>query len=203
MRKPLLLLLVPCLMAPQPPILPDKAVQYESDGWTQSVFTFYSTDRVIRPIKIKELEAKWHQSGGMQGIEGVKSVKYKTLPSPVKQKLDMVTVKFKDDFGRDQTQKELGIVRSYPDGSRFDDVLYYKGNVFEHRVREKIEGKWDSRVEYREILARPPGYNGLKQSCGSCHNEAGTGVYGAGMVPGGDTVLSDPFDWEPARRYFK
>lgn len=193
------LLVIPLLMAP----LPKDAVEYKSDGWTQSVFTFYSTDRVIRPIKIEKLEAKWQQSGGMEGIKGVVSRKYKTLPSPVVQRLDFVTVKFKDSAGVEQSQKELGIVRSYPDGTRFDDMLYFNDILFEHRVRQKKDGVWDSFVESREILARPEGYNGLKVSCASCHNQAGTGIYGAGMVPGGDTVLSDPFDWEPARRYFK
>lgn len=191
-----ILFIVPFLMAPQP-------VEYKSDEWTQSIFTFYSTDRVIRRVPIEKLEAKWHQSGGMEGIKGVVSRKYKTQPSPVVQRLDFIEVEFTDTAGQKQKQKELGIVRSYPDGTRFEDKLYYNDILFEHRVREKKDGKWDSFIEFREILARPPGYNGLKASCASCHNQAGTGLYGVGLVPGGDTVLSDPFDWEPARRYFK
>jgi hypothetical protein len=199
MRK-LLLLATPLLMAP----LPKGAIEYESDGWTQSIFTFYFTERVIRPLKIAEkLDAKWHQSGGMEGIKGVVSRKYKTLPSPVVQRLDFIEVEFNDSAGEKRKQKELGIVRSYPNGTRFDDMLYFNDILFEHRVREKKDGIWDSYIESREILARPPGYNGLKASCASCHNQAGTGLYGVGLVPGGDTVLSDPFDWSMAKTYFK
>lgn len=194
MRR-LLFAVVPLLMAP----VPKDAIEYKSDGWTQSIFVLNNV-RVIRPVKIEKIDSKWHQSGGMLGIKGYKSVKFKTLPSPPTQKLDFIPV----GNGPKSFQNELGIVRSYADGSRFDDVLYNSnGVVFEHRVREKIKGRWISRIEYREILARPEGYDGLKTSCASCHDEAGTGPYGEGLVPGGDTVLSDPFDWEPARRYFK
>jgi cytochrome c len=71
--------------------------------------------------------------------------------------------------------------------------------MFEHRVRSKDSGRWYSRIEYVDEAARPDGYTGLKVSCASCHSEAGTGKYNDGLVPGGDTVLSDPLDWSLVR----
>ena len=75
----------------------------------------------------------------------------------------------------------------------FIDALSYEGKPFEIRQREKKNGRWDSSILFRDKAARPPGYTGLKLACSTCHDEAGTGGYGVGLVPGGDGVLSDPF----------
>ena len=80
-----------------------------------------------------------------------------------------------------------------PDGTVFVDVLSNAdGRVFEQRVREKDGGEWKSYVHYRDRSAYPKGYAGLKgQTCIECHQQAGTGGYGVGLVPGGDGVISD------------
>lgn len=96
-------------------------------------------------------------------------------------------------------QTELGWKRSYPDGTVFVDVLSNRltGKPFEGRAREKVDGEWQSYVFFRDRQARPAGYNGLRQQCASCHNNEfdgpGSGGYALGMVPGSDTVVSDPF----------
>lgn len=174
--------------------LPDGAVKYKEETKTQSIYVLDNRD-VIEIVPINRLEKKWHQSGGMEGIEGVVSDKYRTLPKPPKQYVTNIPVK--NSF--DSYQNNRGIVREYADGSRFDDVLSYKGVVFEHRVREKRNDKWSSRVIYSDEAARPKGYNGLSVTCASCHEQAGTGGYAVGLVPGGDTVLSDPVDWSLTR----
>jgi hypothetical protein len=75
------------------------------------------------------------------------------------------------------------------------DVLSYEGKVFEHRIAEKgDDGEWSRRVIFKDVDARPPGYNGLTKACTSCHNRSdgpGTGGYATGMVPGSDTVVSE------------
>ena len=133
----------------------------------------------------------------MHGIKGAVSEKFRTLPAEPKNWVGVIQVK--NSFG--YMQPNRGMKREYPDGSRFDDVLSYQGVVFEHRMREKKEGKWKSRVAYSNEKARPPGYTGLTATCASCHSEAGTGKYGVGLVPGGDTVISDPLPWTLARPY--
>jgi hypothetical protein len=128
----------------------------------------------------------------MKGIKDVTSEKYRT--GEAAHRLAMVPVK--NGFTPTSTQLARGIVRTYPDGTRFDDVLKYKGTVFEHRVREKAAGKWSSEVVYRDKDAYPPGYAGLTVTCASCHDKPGSGDYGKdGLVPGGDTVFSDPLHW--------
>lgn len=187
--------------APQAPVLlretvplPEGAVKYKEETKTQSIFVLDNRD-VIEIVPISRLEKKWHQSGGMEGVEGVVSDKYKTLPSKPKQYVANIAVK--NSFNSYQDNR--GIKREYADGSRFDDVLSYRGVVFEHRMREKRGGKWSSKVVYSDDDARPKGYTGLTATCASCHEQAGTGGYAVGLVPGGDTVLSDPVDWSLTR----
>lgn len=184
---------------PSPMEYPKGAVKYKSDGWTQTIYIL--TDNAGRRDRIdyapiSGLAIKWHQSGGMDGIKGFHSDKYRLLPSPAVYRIDDIQVL--NSFGYYQANR--GIVRSYPSGTRFDDVLSYKGKVFEHRMREKVDGVWKSRTLFKDEKARPPGYTGLTVSCASCHDEAGTGGYAVGLVPGGDTVLSDPLDWDTADR---
>lgn len=149
------------------------------------------------PVKIAAMKnTDWHQSGGMHGIKGVTSVKYKNKEGASR----YAAVPVKNEFGA--FQQAMGIVRTYPDGTRFDDVLYYKGKVFEHRVRRKEGGEWSNSTAYKEPANYPPGYTGLKRTCASCHNQAGTGGYGAdGLTPGGDSVFSDALDWSVVPGY--
>jgi subtilisin len=179
------------------PVLPEKAVRYTPETHTQRLAEISSNGGPFVPridkVRITSMENKdWSQSGGMKGIKDVTSEKYRT--GEAAHRLAMVPVK--NGFTPTSTQLARGIVRTYPDGTRFDDVLKYKGTVFEHRVREKAAGKWSSEVVYRDKDAYPPGYAGLTVTCASCHDKPGSGDYGKdGLVPGGDTVFSDPLHW--------
>jgi subtilisin len=177
------------------PVLPEKAVKYTPETHTQRLSELSSNGGPFLPrierVPIASMENKdWMQSGGMRGIKDVVSEKFRT--GDAAHRKSMVPVK--NTFGR--FQNALGITRKYPDGTRFDDVLKHKGVVFEHRVREKVNGKWEGSVIYRDKDAYPPGYTGLTVTCASCHDRVGQGEYGRdGLVPGGDTVFSDPIDW--------
>lgn len=145
---------------------------------------------MIEPFSINLLPKKWHTSGGMEGITGVDSDKYRLLPRPPKVEVGSTMVS-----STAGPQKQRALKRIYADGTRFDDVLSYHGKVFEHRMREKKDGKWSSKVIFTDKTNRPPGYTGLKMSCAECHDQAGTGAYNTGLIPGGDTVISDPLPW--------
>lgn len=176
---------------------PEGMQSYTATKYTQSIYVLNDRDTIDR-VPIKKLEPKWHQSGGMANISGWKSQKYRLIPESVRDYIG--TIEVKNSFGHYQPNR--GLKRSYPDGTRFDDVLTNdQGAVFEHRTRRKSDGKWESEVAYRNVKARPDDYDGLKQSCASCHNEAGSGGYAVGLVPGGDTVLSDPLDWSLPRKH--
>jgi hypothetical protein len=136
-------------------------------------------------------EAKYQAPGGMVGIEGWRSDLYKFVPEQPRGWVGFISVKQGPPLAG--YQSEYGFRRSYPDGTYFADVLSYRGKVFEARIREKKDGQWESYVAYKDASARPPGYHGLKQNCASCHQDTGTGNYGAALVAGGDTVISDPF----------
>ncbi len=177
------------------PDLPKESVPYTPAKYTQSLSQLREAGspffaRKTLPVRITDLpNTDWHQSGGKHGIKGVFSVKYKTASAVSK----YAPISVLNQFGH--YQSEYGIVRMYPDGARFDDVLWYKGKVFEHRTRIKADGEWSSSTVFKDETARPPGYAGLKVTCASCHNQAGQGKYGAGLVPGYDGVFSDELDW--------
>lgn len=181
------------------PKLPDGAWKYTPAKYTQRIATTNGRP-TIRAVPISAMpDTRWHASGGLLGVKGWRSEKWKWTPRPEREWVAGIVVL--NSFNNYQT--ELGMVRTYPVGTEFHDVLYNEksGKVFEHRVRKKEADGWDSHVEYRDEKERPPGYTGLKVSCASCHREAGTGGYAVGLVPGGDTVLSDPWDWTIARGY--
>lgn len=170
---------------------PAESVEYNPAKYTQAIFRLDERP-TVRMVPIKDLEDKWHRSGGFSADIKFTSRKFHSGGDP---KYSVALIPVKNSFG--YMQNEQGLTRVYPDGARFDDVLSNaEGVVFEHRVREKADGKWKSRIEYKDIEARPKGYEGLTVSCASCHNQAGTGEYGVGLVPGGDTVLSVPMDWK-------
>lgn len=181
------------LATPYAPDLPDDAVGYAAETQTQAVSRLDDRPR-IQLVPVRDLpDRRWHRSGGLLGVKAgqFSSRKYRSGGRPT---YAVKPVPVTNSLG--YVQHELGLTRTYPDGARFDDVLTNAaGVVFEHRVREKAAGRWTSRVEHRDAAARPDGYAGLTEACASCHNEAGTGGYAAGLVPGGDTVLSDPMDW--------
>lgn len=183
------------------PDLPPDAVRYAPATHTQSVDRMQDFGGPLRPRTIAVPIAAmsntdWHQSGGIRGLKGVTSEKYSLRAG----KSWWTPLPVTNSYGN--TQHERGIVRVYDDGSRFDDVLWYKGRVFEHRTRTKVDGKWTNTVTYRDESAAPPGYKPVKLAeCATCHNKAGTGGYSEGLVPGGDTVLSDPLDWSVVPDY--
>jgi hypothetical protein len=183
---------------PSPLPMPDGARPLRRAVWTQSIFSVLGEGAAIKRVPVASLERKWQVSGGMEGIRGVTSHKYATLPRPPRTWAGPIAV----HNGRN-LQDNIGLKRSYPAGSRFDDILTYRGRVFEHRARTKDADGWRSRVLWSDRSARPPGYAGLSVTCASCHDEAGTGKYDAGLVPGGDTVLSDPLDWSKAGRMLR
>lgn len=162
---------------------------------TQSLYILGSR-HVVEKVSTDTLEAKWRTSGGLVGVRGWASAKYRLVPGGVATRLGWVSIT--NGLGYEQAAR--GLVRSYPDGARFDDVLSNSdGVVFEHRIREKKGGKWFSRVAYKDEAARPKGYAGLTVGCATCHmDNPGSGSYGKGLIPGGDTVFSDPLDWKVA-----
>lgn len=145
-------------------------------------------DRITKVSRF-DLEEKWNVPGGMVGIEGWRSDLYQLIPTPPKVWVGDIGVVNSYGF----TQQNRGWKRNYAEGTEFHDVLSYNGEVFEHRVRKKVDGQWESGSIYRNPDARPPGYTGLNQQCSECHTLAGTGSYSKGLFPGGDTVFSDPF----------
>lgn len=178
---------------------PEGATRYVSETFTQSIVVLNDADS-IRRVRIRDLRDKrWHTSGGMEGLS-FRSEKYRTIPVGEKVRVGIANISVKNSLGSFQNNR--GVVRTYPIGTRFDDLLFNdEGDLFEHRTREKTEKGWRSFAPYRNEEARPKGYTGLKVSCASCHEEAGSGEYGEGLVPGGDTVLSDPMEWSLIRGY--
>lgn len=177
------------------PGIPEKSKKYESARYTQSISVLNDRDH-IEVVSIAKLpDKRWHQPGGLDGIRGWKSERYKYVPEGSRVKSWVGNISVKNGLG--YFQENRGILRKYPDGTRFDELLINESTerVFEHRVRTKVDGKWKSVVAFKDENEFPKGYTGLKVSCTSCHGEAGTGGYAVGLVPGGDTVLSDPLEW--------
>jgi hypothetical protein len=178
------------------PALPPDAVEYAPAKYTQAISRLTGFDGITRPmivpVPIKDIDPKWHRSGGMTATMKFTSRKYKSGGKPV---YSLGGISVKNSLNAFQTER--GILRVYPVGARFDDVLLNDdGVVFEHRTRVKdADGKWRSKIIYRDEDANPKGYAGLGESCASCHNQAASGGYSSGLVPGGDGVLSDPLDW--------
>lgn len=162
-------------------------VPYKRARMTQEIAVTDGRDR-ISSVPRSVMEAKWNAPGGLSGIDGWQSDLYKSVAGG-RQWVGNIDV-----FNGANFQANRGWKRSYADGTVFADVLSYRGRTFEVRVAEKRDGVWDRYIAYKDVEARPPGYHGLKQSCASCHNEAGTGSYAAGLIPGGDTIISHSFD---------
>ncbi len=170
-------------------------VQYKPAQWTQEIAVTDGRDRISKVHRsLIEDQHLWGQPGGMFGIRGWKSDLYKYVPEGGSLWIGNIGVK--NSFGYYQPNR--GHKRSYPDGTIFVDVLSNAktGKVFEKRIREKQSGLWQSYISFKKPEERPIGYHGLKQSCVSCHKDAGSGKYGVGLVPGGDQTLSDPLPFE-------
>lgn len=180
------------------PVVPKESKPYKGAKYTQSISILDNRD-MIRPFLIRRmLDRRWHQPGGLEGLKGWRSDKFRLVPKGGRLWIWIGNIGVENSFG--YIQQNRGILRQYPDGTRFDELLVNTEvepeQVFEHRVREKHDGKWHSDILYRNPKARPEGYIPVSlNKCASCHDEAGTGKYADGLVPGGDGVLSDPLDW--------
>lgn len=169
---------------------PAEMKPYTRSKYTQEIAVTNGYDR-ISPVPRTRLEAKWHQSGGMEGVKDFRSDLYRYLPEMPEVWVGNISVL--NSLGYFQDNRGWKI--NYVDGSKFMDVLSNTttGDVFEIRTREKKAGKWQSGILYTNEKARPEGYKGLTVSCNSCHSQAGTGGYAVGLIPGGDTVISVGF----------
>lgn len=157
---------------------------------TQSIYVLVGHGDRIDRVPRTRLERKWNVPGGMLGVEGWQSDLYRVVPGAPQVWVGNIAVLNSSGY----FQANRGYRRSYPAGTVFADVLSSKGRVFEVRYAEKRANGWERYVAFKDASARPAGYQGLQgQRCASCHSEAGTGAYGAGLVPGGDGVISDPF----------
>jgi hypothetical protein len=171
---------------------PEGMQRYRQAQWTQTIATTNERPR-ITPTHKGVLEDHWQQPGGLQGVprSTYRTWAYKFLPQPPTVWVGRIPVlnRFRN------YQFELGWRRSYVDGTFFCDVLENsKGKVFEIRYREKVAGNWENTIAYKDASARPDGFFKIRtDQCNNCHFQAGTGGYAAGLVQGGDTVLSDPF----------
>lgn len=166
-----------------------EAKRYTHAEYTQAIYIL-NDQRVIEPIHRTRLERKWQFPGGLDSVDGWASDLYAFVPDEAKAYQDFMPVK--NSLG--YYQNEIGWKRDYPSGSWFADVLSKDGDVFEIRVREKQDGQWASYVAFRDARKYPDGYVPVSsRKCAECHNQAGTGEYGVGLVSGSDTVLSDPF----------
>ncbi len=173
---------------------PQGMFRYKSAANTQAIYRSGSFDRSawrIDKIPRDNLEMKWQVPGHLEGLTGWKSTLYGLVPDGGGERKELLPVTNRDGY----TQYELGHKREFPIGTRFDDVLTNDdGDVFEHRIAEKTAAGWERFITYRDAGARPAGYTPPRsRDCKSCHAEAGTGGYGVGLVPGGDTVISFPF----------
>lgn len=191
------LLLISICFANESISLPNNAVVYTPTNITQSISILDERDTIL-PVPIKKLDDKrWHQPGGLDRVDHTlySSCVYRTVLNESRIRTWIGNIGVKNSFG--YIQQNRGIIREYPIGTRFDEVLTntQTNRVFEQRTREKSRDGWLSVVNYSDPESRPNGYTGLTVSCSSCHNSAGTGGYATGLVPGGDTVLSDPLDW--------
>lgn len=185
------------------------AVRYDSAKWTQvayktatgevnanNVHAFGDTGRIDRwPVAL--LDTKWHSPGGLELVDGWTSERYKFLPSPAVEQVELVTMpngQLAGDYSSGK-QKERLIVRKYVDGSWFVERLRNAdGVVFEDRVSEKEDGEWKHYVAFSDPSARPSRYSPIASNkCAGCHEQAGRGVYAGARNPGGDRVFSDPF----------
>ncbi len=172
---------------------PDGMIRYRTSSFTQSIAVVNNRDS-ITSIRRGMLERKWIVPGGLENAVGWRSDLYRFLPSMPD--VWTGTIFVKNGFGHFQPNR--GWKRSYADGTFFCDVLSKQGVVFEIRYREKLNGRWESHVAYRDRDARPEGFVPIRSNaCVRCHNTVdgpGTGGYGTGLVPGGDTIVSHGFD---------
>lgn len=167
------------------------------EPYRRATMTQHTGRRVSGGISAKSrdsLEQKWNVPGGLVGVSGWRSSLFR------------LTLRPRVFLARQYPYSDIDAVtwyREYPDGAEFADVLSNtSGEVFEVRLAEKGGGEWRRSVAYKDRAARPAGYLPLKRAeCNSCHSQAGVSAYDAAAVPGGDGVLSDPYEHLEAGQY--
>jgi len=170
-------------------------VKYSPAQFTQEIAVTDGRDRISKVHRTRiDDQHKWATPGGLYKVNGWKSDLYKYIPEGGQLWVGDIAVK--NSFGYFQNNR--GWKRSYPDNALFVDILsnIKSKKVFEARIAEKINGKWQRYVAFKDQSERPPGYYGLKMKCSTCHNKIdgpGTGGYATGLVLGGDEIISDPF----------
>lgn len=170
--------------------VPEYMTRYTPAKYTQEIAVTNGRDRISR-VDRRRLKQKWQAPGGLAGIDGWVSELWQWSP----RKVWVGNIPVLNSFGYFQNNRGWKV--SYEPGTEFLDVLRNteSGKVFEVRKAMKTDAGWQRFVTYRNADERPHGYHGPKGlNCHNCHNEAGTGGYGTGLVPGGDTVLSVPFE---------
>lgn len=173
---------------------PEGMVRYRPARFTQSIGITTDLNTGIRVHEILRvdrsgLESHWRVPGGMDSVSGWRSDLWKYEPSPAR--IDVGTIFVRNSLGYMQLNR--GYRRAYADGTWFVDVLSNDGVIFEVRIAEKDNGRWSRYVAYKNRPARSEAYSGLSVKCAACHDQAGSGGYAVGLVPGGDTIISDPF----------
>lgn len=168
----------------------DGMTEYKRARYTQSIAVVNGRDSITAHSR-ESLEEKYRVPGGMVGLTGWKSRFFRSKPAP---DVYLATFQVLNSFGHHQPNR--GYARWYDEGAVMDDVLINSetGCVFEHRRRTKLKGyaEWKSEIVYRNAEQRPKGYGGIGiTKCSSCHQDAGSGSYGAAMVSGSDGVFSD------------
>jgi hypothetical protein len=184
------------------PELPEGAVTYEGEKFTQSIAVVDQFDVIKRVPTSKHDNDDWKQPGGLRGIKGWTQERYVYLPKePV---TEVRSIQVKNSFGYYQPNR--AIVTTFPVGTEFHDLLSCEGKVFEHRCRVKRANSWQNVIIYVNPQARPDGYNGLTQACASCHKSRddkgpGSGDYDGPLAPGSDTVFSYTVKWSVWRAF--
>jgi hypothetical protein len=129
----------------------------------------------------------WAVSGGMHGLTGWFNKTAVYIPPGEKVKV------FEERVEAGARHPLPRISWSFPDGTKFADILMTYSGPFEIRVREKTNGSWRFRIAHRDENNRPRGYTGLKMSCAECHgskmSEEGYGI----QARGSDETIS----WTP------
>lgn len=168
---------------------PNELRRFTRAKYTQAIATTNNAPS-IDLVHRSRLEAKWQVPGGLEGVSGWHSDVYRMR---AKVKTWQTYMPVLNRFG--YFQNELGYTRSYEDGTTFADVLSKDGKVFEVRYAVKRDGHWDRFVAFKDVSARPSGYAPpTSKQCVECHSQTGSGNYGVGMVPGGDTIISEPLE---------
>ena len=119
-------------------------------------------------VELEDTSLKFAHSGGLKDFVGWTSVKGLALP---KDKKILVWMENTD-------VRAFALVPrwrwSFPEGTVAVDALFNSdGKIFEIRSQTKGKKDWTSKVVYKNPNNFPAGYKGLKQSCASCHDNAG------------------------------